>query len=510
MLILFLVACAPDRSSSENPPVEADSAGDTGGDSRGGTGDDTGGEELVFDESTDVIIVGTGPAGLAAAVTATEAGARVVILEQSDEVGRGARSGSRVYGAVTRFQEEVGLEDSLELAAQDWEEETGESGTQPSVATFIAASAGVLDWLAERGAIITAQADALGVDRHTHTVTWPTGGSAIDWVTAGHELDYRLATRVTEPLMQGGRVVGVVAQTAEGERRYGADAVILATGGFLRDLELVEEHRPELLALDPVFECNPGSTGAGIPFLEAVGADWHQPEQMAVYLHSIRDPRLGESEALLVIAGRRIVVGRDGHRFADESDLGSFDLVPAMPSDGAFMVVAWEDADPARLEPPGYNWAVTGVHEQYTFDEIVAAGSDELWPADTLEDAVAAAGLPPETLEEVEDYNDRCATAAPDEFGGTLAPGMALVGPEFAVVELRPGLAKNYGGVRTDVDTRVLDPDGQPIPGLYAAGEVAGMVPGGGTGTGFNGTVTAVWYGGRVAGAKAAEEAAAR
>lgn len=465
---------------------------------------------VVVDESTDVLVIGTGPAGLTAAMTAIDAGARVILLEMGTEVGMGLRSSVRTYGAATRWQEEAGLVDSLEQAAIDWEAETGESASQPSVAAYLAASAGVLEFLAARGAVVTVKADATGNDVHGHWVTWSAGASALDWLTDGYELDYRLQTKVTEPLLQDGRVVGVVAETAEGERRFGADAVVVASGGFLRDLDLVAQYRPEVLSLDPIFETNPGSTGSCVPFLTKVGADWHKPEEMAIYLHSIRDPRLGEHEALLILVEDFVIVGRDGRRFAAEDDLGSFDLVPAMPDDGAFMIVAYDEAAPPWFEPPGYNWAVRGVHEAYSIEEVVAAGSDEVWPADSLPDALAAAGLPPDTVDEVEAYNDLCTTGAPDPLGATLRDDMALRGDRWLVVELRPGLAKNYGGVRTDTSTRVLDAQGQAIPGLYAAGEVAGMVPGGGAGQGFNGSVGAVWYGGRLAGERAASEALAR
>jgi predicted oxidoreductase len=77
-------------------------------------------------------------------------------------------------------------------------------------------------------------------------------------------------------------------------------------------------------------------------------------------------------------------------------------------------------------------------------------------------------------------------------------------GAEWVVAHIRPGLAKNFGGVLTDSSSRVLAPDGTPIPGIWAAGECVGMIPGGGAGAGFSGSASALYHGGRLAGAGAA------
>ena len=87
-----------------------------------------------------------------------------------------------------------------------------------------------------------------------------------------------------------------------------------------------------------------------------------------------------------------------------------------------------------------------------------------------------------------------------DAFGRDLARVGPMEAGPWVLLRLTPGLAKNFGGVATDIDARVLDEAGAAIPGLYAAGEVAGMILGGGGGDGWAGSVSACFWGGRVAG----------
>ncbi len=483
--------------------------GDTG-DSAGETGDT--GEAVLpptFERTTEVLVVGSGPAGVAAALTAVEAGREVLLLEKSATPGTGIRLGGVVYAAMTRWQEELGFADTLEDAQADWLTTTGIEGTRPSVIAFIEGSGPTLAWLADaHGVDIRTPSVSAGEGElpRTHRIAWSASTVPFDFLTAGQPITVETEVEVTGPVMWQGAVVGVRWKNAAGEEgSIGADAVVLATGGFLRDLAQVEAHAPALASLEPVFETNPTSNGGGVPFLVEVGAAWETPENIGAYLHAVRDPLRPTGEALIFGSSvPYIVVGADGRRFTLERDLGSFLVAPEVPDSGAWLITAYDDPETPVFQPPGYNWADSTTPEHFTPAEVMQAGSDEVFLGVDLAEVIVWAGLPADAMDELENYNNLAATGAPEPFGGILTPQSSVDGIRWLVVRLHPGLAKNFGGVATDLDGRVLDATGAPVAGLFAAGEVTGMLPGGGSGRGFTGSVGACYYGGRVAGAAAA------
>ena len=462
-----------------------------------------------FERTTEVLVVGSGPAGVAAALTAVEAGREVLMLEKSATPGTGIRLGGVVYAAMTRWQEAQGFTDTLDAAQADWLSATGVEGTRPSVTAFIQGSGPTLAWLADaHGVDIRAPSVSAGEGElpRTHRIAWSASAVPFEFLTDGQPITVETEVEVTGPVMWQGAVVGVRWRNTSGEEgSIGADAVVLATGGFLRDLAQVEAHAPALAGLEPLFETNPTSNGGGLPFLAEVDAAWETPGNIGAYVHSVQDPWRPAGEALIVsTAVPYIIVGADGRRFALEHDLGSFLVAPSVPDRGAWLITAYGDPETPVFQPPGYNWADAMVAEHFTPLEVMGAGSEEVFAGNDAAEVILWAGLPVDALDELENYNNLAASGAPEPFGGILTPDKSVDGIRWMVVRLHPGLAKNFGGVATDLDGRVLDLSGAPVAGLFAAGEVTGMLPGGGAGRGFAGSVGACYYGGRVAGATAA------
>lgn len=502
-MLAWLLACAstPDPGGEPVDTAPPDSA-DT---------DDTGDSALPA-ESVGVVVVGSGPAGLAAAWGAVEAGeASVLVLERAHVPATGLIYTGLLYGAATRWHTEAGVSDSVELAAADWEAFTGASAAPGTGARqFIEESAEVLEWLMLHhiplGGLVSSSEGSVPrlVD-----VDFEDTDDRLALFMTDFPGELRADAEVTAPLIEDGRVVGVrwtdTLTGAEAEVR--ADAVVLAAGGFLRDLDAVGELRPDLVARGPVFETNLNSVGSTLPFLAQAGAGWEQPEQIGTYFHSVLDPRLPGAEALIVSSGGGFVLlGSDGRRFVADDALAAFDVLAAAPEGDVWLVTGGQRAEELRLGPPGYNWAVANVPEAYTVAEVQAWGSTDVLSEDTLDGLATATGLGPALVDEIVTFNERAAGGGVDPFGRDLGLEDIVSGPPWVALRLRPGLAKNFGGVATDLDGRVLDADGVVIPGLYAAGEVAGMVTGGGSGTGFSGSGGACYAGGRRAGRTAVED----
>lgn len=511
----FLLACTGDEPNEQvdspadsGPVADTDSGGDTGGDSGDSGGDSA--EPVVFDTTVDVIVVGSGPAGAAATVTAMEAGATVIVFEREEEAGMGMRLAGLVFGVDTRWQAAEGVSDSVEAAIAEWPEITGANASE-GVQAFITNSGANLEWLEAKGAEIVGPMEDLdaGSVARLHQMgwdddPWPT-------FTEGYEPELRLGVEVTEPVVHEGVVVGVRwRDTVTGEEgATGAGAVVIATGGFLRNRDRVNAVVPALADRELLYETNPSSNGGGLPFLDLAGAGSLRPEDIGMYVHALQDPAEAEGEALVAFMPEGMVlVDSAGNRFIDEEWSKSFDLFEQLPSGDVFGVTSGPNAESLTFMRPAYNWVVVDEPEMLSIPDIQDLGSTDVFMGADPAELATLAGLDPDTFTATLDaYNTAAYTGTADAYGREPQPEEAIDGAPFVAVRLTPGLAKAFGGVATDASGHVLTSTGEPIPGLFAAGEVTGMVLGGGGGDGFSGSVNACYWSGRVAGASAAASA---
>ncbi len=467
--------------------------------------DDTGGADAIPTE-VDVVVVGSGPAGMAAALAARELGASVLVLDRASTAGEGIVYGGRFFAVGTAYQEALGVSDSPTIAAEEWDDITGVDGDTPAVTTFLEASADALAWMEGYGLVVdgvTTDLDAGDLER-VHQLDGK--GSRLAILEA-YDGELSVGVEVDELLVEDGVVTGVSwTELASGETgRTAAGAVVVATGGFLRDRELVTSSRPELSTRTLVAETNPQSDGGGVAFLEAVGADFTHMDGVGVYVHAIRDPYEEEGEALVFSSpDEHLIVGTSGERFADESLARSLDLFDELPDGEIFLVTTDARAASLRVARPAYNWEDVETPEAY---ELVALASDspDVFDADSLSNLALATGIDElGLLDTVSEVNAMILAGETDAFGRDFTLTDLFESDVWWAARLAPGLAKAFGGVRTDTEARVLDEDGAVIVGLYAAGEVAGMIPDGGGGAGFTGSAGACYTFGRIAGTNAA------
>ena len=490
----------------------------------------------------DVVVVGAGGAGMTAAITAAAEGKSVVILESQSMVGGnsvratgGMNAGKTVYQDENEFGESAGVEKTLKTAAEKYaDNETitalaktvseqwaayqanptgyfdsvelmeldtmigGKGINDPElVETLCANSADAIDWLDEHGITLhnVSSFGGASVKRIHRPVnaegkTVSVGSYMIPLLQENCEkagVKMMLDTTATEILTDAnGAAVGVKATGASGETvTVNAKAVVLATGGFGANLDMVVKYKPELKGF--MTTNAPGIQGQGIEMAQAIGAATVDMDQIQIH------PTVEANTAALITEGLRgdgaILINEEGQRFIDE--VGTRDVVSAaeIAQTGSY---SWLVVDQAMADASS---VIQGyIKKGYT---VTGATYEELGKAMGV-DASAFA----ETMEKWNGYVE--AKNDPD-FGRTSFANPLNTAPYYAV-KVTAGVHHTMGGLKINANTEVLNEKGEVIPGLFAAGEVTGGVHGANR-LGGNAVADFTVFG-RIAGAAASDYAA--
>jgi predicted oxidoreductase len=438
----------------------------------------------------DVLIVGAGGAGIAAALEAAWRGAHALLLDPAAEAGgtaRGAGGGTFISGSP--LQERLGVQDSPAGALEDWLAWGGESVDVEWARRYV--EAGVSDlylWLA-----------ALGVE--WVRVDWHEGNRVPRWhaprdgglgvvraleraARAESRISWCFRTRVTDLVSAGGRVVGVLAEGPAGPVECRGEAVLMASGGFSNNLEMVRRHARHLPPGGRILlGGGEGARGDGHNILERIGAQFVNLDAVWMYPYATPDYRDPSGVRGLVCRGLEgdVWVNQQGHRFHNEDQrggaTGAVALLRQRPPT-CWSIIDARIAARFHVAHPHYRHGATPLRDRL---QELLDGSPFIARGDTLEALAGAAGLDGATLRETITAHNRMIAAGLEidpDFGRSLRGLEPLAEPPFYAIQFFPLARKNLGGVRTDLACQVLDREDRPIPGLFAAGEVAGMAGG--------------------------------
>ena len=502
--------------------------------------DETKAEDSTVD--ADVVIVGAGGAGMTAAITAAAEGKSVVIVESQPMVGGnsvratgGMNAGKTVYQDENEFGESAGVEKTLKTAAEKYaDNETitalaktvseqwaayqanptgyfdsvelmeldtmigGKGVNDPAlVETLCSNSADAIDWLGEQGITLNSVSSAGGASvKRIHRPVNEEGkvvsvGAYMvplleeDCQKAGVQM--MLNTTATEILTDdNGAAVGIKATGASGETiTINAKAVILTSGGFGANMDMVVEYKPELKGF--MTTNAPGILGQGIKMAQAIGADTVDMDQIQIH------PTVQYDSASLITEGLRgdgaVLINSEGKRFIDE--VSTRDVVSA-----------------AEIAQPGsYSWLI--IDQKMVDDSSVIQGyikKGYTFEGKTYEELAEQIGVDGATLAEtMNTWNGYVEAKNDPDFGRTSFADKLDTAPYYAI-KVTAGVHHTMGGLKINTNTEVLNENGEIIPGLFAAGEVTGGVHGanrlGGT------AVSDFVVFGRIAGAAASKYAA--
>lgn len=438
----------------------------------------------------DLIVIGAGGAGLSAAIEAASRGMRVAVVDSaSGPGGTASTSGGGTFIAASPLHEKLGYVDSPEAALEDWLAWGGDTVDVPWAERYIYSSVSdIYDWLG-----------GFGVE--WEGVQWQEGNRVPRWhapknggfgVMQGLEkatrdlpgVDWRLGSRLIDLIVEGGRVTGVSIDNAYGSFELRGGAVLMATGGFNSSREMVERWgtaAPKGARI--LLGGGPGAKGLGHGILERAGAQFVNMESIWFYPFAVPDPDEPSGERGLVsrnLTGE-VWVNRQGRRFHNETKRGGATGAPALFRQDPASCWSIVDARIVRglfFSDPRYRRGST------TFPDAVRRlleVSPDVTTAGTIAELAAITGLDEIGLTTtIRDYNRRIENgeATDPDFGRDISKLPAIAEPPFYALRFYPLARKNLGGVRTNLECQVLDTAGNVIPGLYAAGEVAGMAGG--------------------------------
>ncbi len=470
---------------------------------------------------TDVAIMGAGAAGIAAGIEALDAGARVVAVEKLAEPGGAAIiSGGGCLLVGTPLQEKAGIEDTPDLAFDEWMKWGGPTADAQWARYYIEHTLHDLyHWGETNGVrwVDLKPQEGNSVQRWTRAEKSGLGlmtALIASFLAKGGKLVKE--TEIQRLVTQNGRVAGLEGVCGVGKDpvRIMAKSVIIAAGGFNSNIEMVRQARPDL-ANDRVLEGSGfGSTGDGHKLVEQAGGYLTHMDHVWFYVYATPDYRYPDNKRGLVfrLAPGYIWVNQQGRRFHNEALSGGNSGAPALLAQSPRH--AWAILDQpmtSKMEVADPYYRQDDKPLRHKIQELLDS-SPFIKKADTLEDLAAKTGIDKSVfLATVQRYNAACAAkldCEPD-FGKPLGASKAFDTPPYYAVQIFPLARKNFGGVKTDMACRVLDKHFEAIPGLFAAGEVAGMAGGHINGrAGLEGTMLGPsLFSGRVAGGWAAEAA---
>ena len=496
-----------------------------------------------IEETVDVVVVGAGGAGMTAAITATDAGKKVIVVESQPIAGGnsvrstgGMNAAKTPYQDKNEFKEAAGVEKTLATAAEKFADNAtitalaatvkeqwdayqanpqgyfdsvelmeldtligGKGKNNPElVKTLAENSAAAIEWLASIGAEVKnvgafGGASVKRIHRPVNADGKVTAVGAyivpiLEKNLQDRNVQFLFDTTANEIIMKDGKAVGIKATGKDGHKvTINAKSVVIATGGFGANAEMVEKYKPELKGFATTNA--DGAQGQGIEMATAVGAATVDMDQIQIHptVHIEED-----GNAHLITEGLRgdgaILVNAEGKRFYDEvstRDKVSAAII-AQPDKSAWLVVDQSMVDKSAVIA-GYiksGYTVTGA----TYEELAKAmGVDEATFVSTMNT-----------------WNQAVEAKSDAEFNRTSFANPLTAAPYYAI-KITPAVHHTMGGIVINPKAEVLNEKGEVISGLFAAGEVTGGVHGANR-LGGNAVADFVVFG-RISGQSAADNA---
>ncbi|MCI3860981.1 flavocytochrome c [Lactococcus garvieae] len=422
-------------------------------------------EPSSLKKSYDVIIVGSGGAGMTAAIEAKDAGMNPVILEKMPMAGGNtSKASAGLNASETSVEKAQGITDSNDKFYEETLKGGGGTNDKELLRYFVDHSAAAVDWLAQNDIVLDNLTTTGGMSvSRTHR---PHDGSAVGaYLVKGLEeniskrdIPVFVNSDVTKINEKDGKVSGVEVKIEGETKQVDSKAVVVTTGGFGANQKMIAKYRPDLK--DYVTTNAAGSTGDGIEMISALGGALVDMDKIQIH------PTVFQKTGYLVSESIRgegaILVNKEGKRFFNEMDTRDKVSAAELKQDGKYAYAIFGEGTKDKVK----------AVDQYISKDMVVE-------ADNVEELAKKLDIKPEELNAtVTKWNKAVADKKDSEFGRTTGMTNDISGKVYAI-KVAPGIHHTMAGVKINTQTQVLKEDGQPIKGLYAAGEVTGGLHGG-------------------------------
>lgn len=421
--------------------------------------------------TTDVVVVGAGGTGLAAAISAHQNGAEVIIIEKKAAVGGStALSGGGISATGTKFQKELGINDSKASWMNLWKERQATSnpdGKYPDynrLDPFMDAAVVTTEWLVDYAGHAYGSVTGFGVDAderiHFPEEKGNTKGGTVmtqnleNFIRSQENIELFTETRGTELITNDkGDIVGVMAEDKDSIIKINAKKVILATGGYAKSEELLERFIPEAVGTTELSIAAAGSTGDGILMAEEIGAALYEEPWVIGVGVATKVPGTGA----LGMDWTRVYVNEKGERFANEQSHYAVITNKLLQQEQPWLIADSTDVELAKtLE--------------------AAMPSEEVIKADSFAELAKAMNVPESTLAKTMETFNNGVKSGVDAMGKEKTYQVAVEKAPYYAIKIYPRTMGTFAGVKTDDNYRVLRSDGSIIDNLYAGGECSNKV----------------------------------
>jgi fumarate reductase flavoprotein subunit len=439
--------------------------------------------------SADIVVIGSGGTGLAAALTVAEGGAKVILFEKQRSLGGSTNFFEGTFAVESHLQREKYITYSRDEAFKAMMEYSHWRADARIVRAFVNESAETISWLEQNGTeFIEATTNMPNSPRTYHTVRGLGEAVVKALVMRAKEkgVDIRLGTPVKRILKESDRIAGIIAEENGEEIEVAAKVVVIGTGGYTNNKQWIKKYTGYDLGVNILPFGNVDKMGDGIRMAWEAGADEDGMGVMELFRLGPMGSEFADKSPLKIAAVQpELWVDPKGERFCDEG-IAFYDTsvgnVNTRYKEGYTWTLIDDSIKNLMIEkginrnlaienPPGSRL----VNINNELREVLKMDTKEVFVADSVEDLAGKMDVDPGVLKAtVDEYNGYCAKGYDELFAKDPLYLRPLIGPKFYAFKVRTVSLATLGGIKVNYRFEVVDKKGNAIPGLYAGGADAG------------------------------------